>query len=129
MNPTPLSRIAYRPVAWLWTGRIAFGALTLLAGRTGDGKSSLLSDVAARLSRGRPFPDEEVATREPGRIVIFAAEEDPAAALVARACEQEADRSRIAVDDTAFLLDERYETLARMFHHHRAESAPTLLIF
>ncbi len=45
------------PIAWLWTGRFALGKLTLLTGEGGVGKSILTCDMAARISRGLPFPD------------------------------------------------------------------------
>jgi hypothetical protein len=44
-------------VRWLWPGRIAMGRLTLLVGRPGEGKSFLTTDLAARVSTGRPWPD------------------------------------------------------------------------
>ena len=54
------------PVEWLWPHRIALGKVTLIAGDPGLGKSVLALDVAARVSRGQPFPDEAKA-REGGR--------------------------------------------------------------
>lgn len=45
------------PIAWLWTGRFALGKLTLLTGEGGVGKSILTCDMAARISKGLPFPD------------------------------------------------------------------------
>ncbi|MDR3416168.1 MAG: AAA family ATPase [Nevskia sp.] len=43
-------------VRWLWPGRIAIGKLTLIAGDPGLGKSLLTIDLAARVTRGRPWP-------------------------------------------------------------------------
>jgi len=46
-----------RRLHWLWPRRIPLGKITLLAGDPGLGKSMLALDIAARLSRGLPFPD------------------------------------------------------------------------
>jgi len=45
------------PIDWLWPGRFALGKLTLLTGQGGVGKSLLTCDMAARISKGLPFPD------------------------------------------------------------------------
>src|SRR5262249_57531030 len=60
----PLDTVPPASVRWAWDGRIPLGAVTLLVGDGGLGKSTLLLDVAARLSRGQlaraldrgPFP-------------------------------------------------------------------------
>lgn len=44
-------------VSWLWPGRIPLGKLTILDGDGGLGKSTVLLDLAARLSTGEPLPD------------------------------------------------------------------------
>src|SRR5262249_12148725 len=106
MKPVTLGSLRYRPTRWLWAGRIPIGAFTLLAGRTEVGKSSLLSDVAARVSRGRQFPDVEDSISA-GRVLLFSTEEDPESALLARAQEQDGDLRRIAVDSSPFRLDEQ----------------------
>ena len=49
---TLASSITPRPVRWLWPDRIPAGALTLLAGREGIGKSLVGVHLAARLTRG-----------------------------------------------------------------------------
>jgi hypothetical protein len=55
-------------VRWLWPGRIPAGKLTILSGDPGLGKSFLTVDLAARVSRGMPWPDSDcaAATREEG---------------------------------------------------------------
>ena len=47
------ARIRAERTRWLWEGRIALGAPTLLVGREKLGKSTLTNELAARLSRGR----------------------------------------------------------------------------
>ena len=43
---------------WLWPKRIPLGYLTLLAGEPQVGKSYLTLDIATRVSKGGPWPDE-----------------------------------------------------------------------
>jgi AAA domain len=61
-HPSPparaLSQLTPRPLAWLWPGRLALGKLSLLEGDPQRGKSLLTLDLCARLSTGRPWPDD-----------------------------------------------------------------------
>jgi hypothetical protein len=52
-----MSGVHVRPVEWLWPGWIPLGKLTVLDGDPGVGKSTLLFDLAARLSRDGVMPD------------------------------------------------------------------------
>ena len=63
-------------VDWLWPGRIALGKLTLLAGDPGNGKSLLTIDAAARVSCGRPWPDDLSIENPVGGVVLLSAEDD-----------------------------------------------------
>jgi hypothetical protein len=71
-----------RAISWLWPGRIPFGKITLLAGDPGLGKSVLMLDVAARLSRGLPMPTtpgephERPLPPEPASTLLLSAEDD-----------------------------------------------------
>ena len=59
-------RTAIKPtpeMTWLWPGRIAAGQLTVIEGAPGAGKSFLVLDLAARVSRGAMFP--QVASHDP----------------------------------------------------------------
>jgi putative DNA primase/helicase len=52
------SELAPQKVRWLWPDRIPLGRITLLVSDPGLGKSLLTLDIAARVSRGAPWPDE-----------------------------------------------------------------------
>jgi len=52
-----LTGVEEQPVNWLWEERIPLGALTVLDGHPGTGKSTITMDLAARLSTGRRMPD------------------------------------------------------------------------
>jgi AAA domain-containing protein len=69
---TRASDIKPRPVRWLWPDRIPSGALTLLAGREGIGKSLVGVHLAAQLTRGALPGDRH---GRPSR-VMFATSED-----------------------------------------------------
>ena len=101
-NPTPapmdgapvivrLSDVKPEQVAWLWPGRIALGKLTLIAGDPGLGKSFLTLDMAARVSRGRAWPDAPGVTTTPGGVVLLSAEDGIADTIVPRLIAAGAD--------------------------------------
>lgn len=119
----PLSEVEPEEVRWLWPGRIALGKLTLLAGDPGLGKSFLTLDIAARLSRGAPWPDAasheaphtnshespndphnnphdphdtHKPPQSPGGVVLLSAEDGVADTIVPRLIAAGADRARIA---------------------------------
>jgi 5S rRNA maturation endonuclease (ribonuclease M5) len=77
-----VSDVERREVRWLWPGRLALGEMTILDGDPGLGKSTILCDVAARLTRGRAFPGEESAfdaEEGGGGGVVFVTTEDSVA--------------------------------------------------
>lgn len=84
-------------VKWLWPGRIALGKLTLLVGDPGLGKSFITLDMAARVSKGAPWPDSPDADSIAGGVVLLSAEDDPADTIRPRLDAAEADVDRIFV--------------------------------
>lgn len=48
----PLSGVTPKPVRWLWDRRVPLGELTIIGGREGLGKSTVLAWVAAQVTRG-----------------------------------------------------------------------------
>jgi hypothetical protein len=52
----PFIEIKPQPLSWLWCNHIVLGSLNLIEGDPGLGKSLLVSEIAARLSRGDPMP-------------------------------------------------------------------------
>ena len=51
------SDVQSTPVEWLWYPYIPLGKITLIQGDPGDGKSTMLMDLIARLTTGREMPD------------------------------------------------------------------------
>src|SRR5260370_40700957 len=46
-----------KPIEWLWKDRIPLGKLTVIEGPPGVGKSMMVLDMVARLTRDAPWPD------------------------------------------------------------------------
>ncbi|WP_165698855.1 AAA family ATPase [Bremerella volcania] len=87
---------------WLWPGRIPLGKLTLLAGDPGLGKSFVTLDIAARVSRGEPWPDLPLLKQSPAGVVLFNAEDDLADTIAPRLDKAGADDGNIvAVEGVA----------------------------
>jgi hypothetical protein len=80
-------------ISWLWPGRIALGKLQLFVGDPEKGKSLVSIDVAARVSKGRDFPDG--ARCEPGDVLIVSCEDDPSDTVAPRLLEGGADLERV----------------------------------
>ncbi len=92
---TCLADVQPRPVEWLWPSRVPLGKLTLLAGDPGLGKSSITLDMAARVSRGMPWPDCPAEANEIGGVVLLGAEDDVADTVRPRLDAAGADVTRI----------------------------------
>jgi hypothetical protein len=92
-----LADVKPEPVSWLWHGRVALGKLTLLVGDPGLGKSFVTLDIAARLSKGRPWPDAPAVPTPVGGAVLLNAEDDPADTIRPRLDAADADLFRIKV--------------------------------
>src|SRR4051794_20799759 len=73
-HSTSLDRLEPHPVHWLSPGRLAAGKLTILDGDPGLGKSTLLCEVAASISRGEALPGGQPAP--PRRVLLLSAEDD-----------------------------------------------------
>ena len=71
-----LGGVAPRSIDWLWVGWIPKGYITIFAGETGAGKSTVLADVTARVTTGAPWPgDGPEERREPGRVLWLGSED------------------------------------------------------
>ncbi len=82
-----------QPIEWLWKGWIPRnGAMTIFDGPPDVGKSTLVSDLAARITTGRPMPDGSPGLE--GGVVIVTSE--AAQQVTARQIEVAGgDRSRV----------------------------------
>jgi hypothetical protein len=71
-----LSDVAPESLRWLWKDRIPAGKITVLDGDPGLGKSTLLCELAARVSRGDRLPSDDSELAAPRGVLLFSAEDD-----------------------------------------------------
>jgi hypothetical protein len=76
-------QIEMKRISWLWPWRIPRGMPSLLSGDPDVGKGLTLMDIVARVTTGRPWPDEREDTplREPRHVIILSAE-DPSDTVI-----------------------------------------------
>ena len=118
-----LSEVVPERVRWLWEGRIALGKLNLVDGDPGTGKSAATTDLAARVSVGKPWPDG--ASCKAGGVVILSAEDgladtirprfdaaggDPSKAVaVSTVPDAEGNERQIAIPDDLAVIESAIE--------------------
>ena len=92
--PTAADAIKPVSITWLWRHYVPLGALSLIYGPEGDGKSTLTAMLAAMVTRGTLPGSLE---GKPASVEIIAYEDDPAAVLVPRLLAADADLSRVFI--------------------------------
>ena len=117
-----MSEIQSKEVSWLWYPFIPYGKLTIIQGDPGDGKTTLVLNIAAWLSKGEGL-DSEMKLSEPVNVIYQSAEDGLADTVKPRLELAGADCERILVIDekekSLSMVDERLEkaivqTKARM---------------
>jgi putative DNA primase/helicase len=99
------SSVVPEAVPWLWEGYLARGKLHVLAGAPGTGKTMIALSLAAAVSSGKPWPDGR--RGNPGRVIIWSAEDDIADVLVPRLNAMGADMNKIGFVGDKFTLNGR----------------------
>lgn len=108
---TRLADVAPERLTWLWDGRFPRGKLVILDGDPSVGKSTLTVDWAARVSTGKPWPDD--APCDPGDVIIMSAEDGLADTIRPRLDAAEGEPARVhALTAIRSGEDERTLTLA-----------------
>jgi len=107
-----MDTIQSQKVEWLWYPYIPYGKITIVQGDPGEGKTTLVLNLAALLSKGRHF-EKGNEVGEPLSVIYQTAEDGLADTVKPRLEEADADCSRILViDDSEKSLtmdDERLE--------------------
>ena len=85
--------IEEQPITWLWNGFLPAAKLTLLAGAGGTGKSTIAFSFAAIITTGGEWPDG-TRCNQPGNVVIWSSEDDPADTIKPRLMAMQADTQR-----------------------------------
>jgi len=89
-----LADVEAEGIRWLWPGRVPLAKLTVVDGDPGLGKSTLLLDLAARVSTGSPLPDGSP-LEAAGGVLLLSAEDGLADTIRPRLEVHGADLSRI----------------------------------
>lgn len=99
-------------VKWLWYPYIPYGKLTIIHGDPGDGKTMMILQLAAILSRGDKLPCDDT-EREPIKIIYQTAEDGLSDTIKPRLLAGNAECSQIKVIDESeaalSMLDSRVE--------------------
>jgi hypothetical protein len=90
-----LADVTARPIEWLWKLWIPLGAITLLDGDPGLGKSTITLDLAARVSRGWGMPDGKTSAGPPAGVLLLGAEDNLEYTTRPRLDAASADVSRV----------------------------------
>lgn len=118
-----MSEVQSQEIEWLWYPFIPYGKLTIIQGDPGDGKTTMVLNLAAKLSKGEAL-DENMKVTEPVNVIYQTAEDGLADTVKPRLELAGADCERIIVidesDKSLSMVDERLEqaivrTGARLF--------------
>lgn len=107
-----MSDIEAQEIEWLWYPYIAYGKLAIVQGDPGDGKTTLILNLAAKLTQGEGL-DENMKVTEPMNVIYQTAEDGLADTVKPRLLQAGADCERVLVIDESekslSMLDERIE--------------------
>jgi len=107
-----MSDVQAEEIKWLWYPFIAYGKMSIVQGDPGDGKSTLVLNIAAKLSRGERL-EPEMNIDKPVNVIYQTAEDGLADTVKPRLEQAGADCSRISIIDESekslSMIDERIE--------------------
>lgn len=107
-----MSEVESQEVKWLWYPFIPYGKLTIIQGDPGDGKTTLVLNIAAKLSKGESL-DSDMNVQEPVNVIYQTAEDGLADTVKPRLELAGADCEKILVidesDKSLSMADERLE--------------------
>ena len=107
-----MSEIQSQEIDWLWYPFIPYGKLTIVQGDPGDGKTTMVLNIAAKLSKGEGL-EEYMKVQEPMNIIYQTAEDGLADTVKPRLEAAGADCERVLVidesDKSLSMSDERLE--------------------
>jgi len=91
-------------VPWLWEPILVKGGLSFLAGEAGQGKSTIVFDIAARVTNGDYFPASDSECFERGSVIYFNNEDDPSYTIIPRLTAAGADLGKVCIPTGSFEL-------------------------
>jgi hypothetical protein len=92
-----VSSVRTARVSWLWHHRMPLGKVTVVDGDPGLGKSTMMLDIAARESTGRPMPGDDHHRDVGGDVLVLSAEDGIEDTIRPRLEAAGADLDRIEV--------------------------------
>lgn len=105
-----LSEILSQGVSWLWYPFIPYGKLTIVQGDPGDGKTTFILNIAAKLTKEEGL-DGGMKLTEPLNVIYQSAEDGLADTVKPRLEQAGADCEKISVIDEKIkslsMIDER----------------------
>jgi hypothetical protein len=90
------SSIEMQVYDWLWPDRFAIGEIGLIVGMPDEGKGQMLAYIAARITCGLEWPNDE-GCAPPGNVILLTAEDDVKKTVVPRLKAAGADLDRIEI--------------------------------
>lgn len=106
---TYYNAVSSKEVDWLWYPYIPYGKITILQGDPGEGKSTMMMQLAALITTGKAMPDGS-GDKIPGNVIYQAAEDGIEDTIKPRLEAAGADCSRIAFleqpDEEPILLND-----------------------
>lgn len=99
-----LSDVEPTRVEWLWSGRLPLAKLVICDGLPGLGKSTMLTDLAARITSGRSMPFDDAPARPRG-VVILSAEDGYSDTIRPRFDAAQGDATRLVILDQVLASD------------------------
>ena len=115
-----MSEVESQEVKWLWYPFIPYGKLTIIQGDPGDGKTTLVLNIAAKLSKGECL-DSDMDVQEPVNVIYQTAEDG-------LADDMEFYKGKIKdMSDKTELLQEKADDLERVKRYAGAEQIDTII--
>ena len=115
-----MSEVESQEVKWLWYPFIPYGKLTIIQGDPGDGKTTLVLNIAAKLSKGESL-DRDMNVQEPVNVIYQTAEDG-------LADDMEFYKGKIKdMSDRTELLQEKVDDLERVKKYVGAEQIDTII--
>ena len=115
-----MSEVESQEEKWLWYPFIPYGKLTIIQGDPGDGKTTLVLNIAAKLSKGESL-DRDMNVQEPVNVIYQTAEDG-------LADDMEFYKGKIKdMSDRTELLQEKADDLERVKRYAGAEQIDTII--
>ena len=115
-----MSEVESQEVKWLWYPFIPYGKLTIIQGDPGDGKTTLVLNIAAKLSKGESL-DRDMNVQEPVNVIYQIAEDG-------LSDDMEFYKGKIKdMSDRTELLQEKADDLGRVKRYAGAEQIDTII--